>query len=331
MGPPARRRADRPHDVRRDADVQPDDHQRPRPAGAALRLRRAADRGAAARAAVRRATRSASQSSATRARWCSGSTPTAWRHRTSRCSPKASSRRSPTCRRRSRSERDSREPGLPSRCYAARVARLSRAATSKAATTCGSNCVPAQRCSSCERRLRIHPRAVGAVLRHRVVGVADGDDPRAERDLLAGERVGVARAVPALVAGADHRRDRREARRGGDDALADQRVAAHELPLVVVERPGLGEDLVGDRDLADVVELGGQAHVVHLVARGGRAAARRARRARRRRRRAFRARGSLSARIRSMTSLASSVTEARPRRLPAYRRLSAIRSASLGS
>jgi hypothetical protein len=34
-------------------------------------------------------------------------------------------------------------------------------------------------------------------------------------------------------------------------------VATHELPLVVVERSGLVEDRVGDRDLADVVQLAG--------------------------------------------------------------------------
>ena len=44
--------------------------------------------------------------------------------------------------------------------------------------------------------------AVDAVGHHRVEGVADGDDAGAERDVLAGEAVGVAGAVPALVAGA---------------------------------------------------------------------------------------------------------------------------------
>ena len=44
--------------------------------------------------------------------------------------------------------------------------------------------------------------AVGAVVRDRVERVGDGEDPRAERDLL-GEPVGIAGAVPALVMGAD--------------------------------------------------------------------------------------------------------------------------------
>ena len=56
----------------------------------------------------------------------------------------------------------------------------------------------------------------------------------------AGEPVRVAAAVPALVAGAHERRDAGERRRGGDDPLADERVAADERPLVLVERPRLG-------------------------------------------------------------------------------------------
>ena len=53
--------------------------------------------------------------------------------------------------------------------------------------------------------------------------------------------------------------------RGGDDALADHRVAAHELPLVVVERARLVQDRVGDRGLADVVELGRERDQLDLV------------------------------------------------------------------
>ena len=45
----------------------------------------------------------------------------------------------------------------------------------------------------------------GTVGAHRVPGVAAGDHPGLERDLLAGEAVRVAAAVPALVMGADDR------------------------------------------------------------------------------------------------------------------------------
>ena len=96
--------------------------------------------------------------------------------------------------------------------------------------------------------------AVRAVGDERVVGVAGQDDACRERDRLAGEAVGVAAAVPALVLVADGGRDVAEPRQRAQDALADDRVLAHELPLVVVELAGLVQHVVGDADLADVVQ-----------------------------------------------------------------------------
>src|SRR5690242_6806086 len=49
---------------------------------------------------------------------------------------------------------------------------------------------------------------VGTVLGHRVEGVGDEDDPRAERDRLPAEAVRVAEPIPALVGGADQSPDR---------------------------------------------------------------------------------------------------------------------------
>jgi hypothetical protein len=100
-----------------------------------------------------------------------------------------------------------------------------------------------------------------------VEGVAHGDDASAERDLVARQAVRVAAAVEALVAGADQRRHRAERRRGAQDALADDRVLAHERPLPVVERPGLGENRVRHGHLADVVELGGPGHALAVLTR----------------------------------------------------------------
>ena len=79
---------------------------------------------------------------------------------------------------------------------------------------------------------------------HRVVRVADGDDPRAERNVAAGGSVGIPRAVPVLVARADERRDRRDGRLVAEDARADLGVAPHELQLGLVER-GLGLPRMG--------------------------------------------------------------------------------------
>ena len=77
----------------------------------------------------------------------------------------------------------------------------------------------------------------------------------ASGNLLAGETVRVAGAVEPLVGGADDGRDAVERGRGAQDPLADQRVLADEGPLAVVERPGLVQDLVRHRELAQVVEL----------------------------------------------------------------------------
>ena len=71
---------------------------------------------------------------------------------------------------------------------------------------------------------------------------------------LAGEAVRIAVAVPALVLVAHRPGDRAHARDRADDPLADHRVLAHHLPLAVVERSRLVQDLVGHADLADVVQ-----------------------------------------------------------------------------
>ena len=114
--------------------------------------------------------------------------------------------------------------------------------SANASTTAGSNCEPAFRRSSASAALRRQRLAVRAVARHRVEGVDDGDDARAERDLVERQAVGVAAAVGALVRRADDRADRLERRRRRDDALAHRAVALHEQPLGRVERAGLVED-----------------------------------------------------------------------------------------
>ena len=71
---------------------------------------------------------------------------------------------------------------------------------------------------------------VDAVGRHRVVGVGDEEDPRAERDLLAGEAVRVAGAVPALVVVEHPGRDGLDAERV-EHAEADLGVPLEHEPL----------------------------------------------------------------------------------------------------
>src|SRR4051794_25198844 len=79
------------------------------------------------------------------------------------------------------------------------------------------------------RDVRAERPAVRAVVRHRVVGVAAGDDPRNEWDLLTGPPVRIAGPVPALVA------------RPHDRAhVAQQAADAREHPLAL---DGMGLDL----------------------------------------------------------------------------------------
>ena len=147
---------------------------------------------------------------------------------------------------------------------AASGAHAARSAT-KASTTAGANWVPACRRSSASAAASGMPRPVGAVRGHGGEGVADEDDLGAERDAVAREAVRVAAAVPALVAGADELPDAHQRGRGLHDPLADQRVAAHERPLLLVERPALVQDGLRQGDLAHVVQLGGGHHAVDGV------------------------------------------------------------------
>ena len=135
-----------------------------------------------------------------------------------------------------------------------------------ASVTLGSNCVPAQRVISRDGGAVRPRRAVGAVGRDRAVGVAGEHDAAAQRDLVAHQVVRVAGAVPVLVLVTDDLRDDAHAGDRLEDALADDRVLAHEVPLGVVERARLVEDAVRHADLADVVQLRRGGDGLHVAA-----------------------------------------------------------------
>ena len=112
-------------------------------------------------------------------------------------------------------------------CCSAARSRSTTAAS--AAVTIGSSWLPAARRA---RRAPRRPtaRAGRPVLDHRAVGVDGGDDPRLERDPVAGEAVRVAGAVDALVVVA-HRaprcpRGRRSATRSRAPKLRVRRMIA---------------------------------------------------------------------------------------------------------
>src|SRR5262249_26544411 len=96
-------------------------------------------------------------------------------------------------------------------------------------------------------------RTIGPVRRERVVDIRDGDDARAERNLVAGQAVRVAGAVPPLVVVTDHQGAAREEIERRDDLRADQRMLAHHRPFLGVAHAGLPEAALRDTDLADAV------------------------------------------------------------------------------
>src|SRR6185503_20373489 len=96
--------------------------------------------------------------------------------------------------------------------------------------------------------------AVRPVGGHRVERVAHEDDPGLDRNLLAGLAVGIAGAVPALMAPADDRPHLRETLDRREDPLAELGVRLDHAPLLRRQRPRLEQDARRDADLADVVE-----------------------------------------------------------------------------
>ena len=93
------------------------------------------------------------------------------------------------------------------------------------------------------------------MIRDRVDRVRDGEDPRAERDLLPCEPVRIALTVPALVMRANDL-DAGIVQEGdaADHLRPEEGVRLHHPPLGLVQLDRLEQDLVGHADLADVVE-----------------------------------------------------------------------------
>ena len=110
-----------------------------------------------------------------------------------------------------------------------------------------------------ERLLDGQREAVDAVGRERVEDVGDRGDAPLERDRFSGEPVRIAVSVPALVVDERNRRRQLEDLRRGaaQEPVADLGMALHRAPLLVGEAVPLEKDLVGDGDLADVVQRTG--------------------------------------------------------------------------
>ena len=189
------------------------------------------------------------------------------------------SRARAAARRRSRSSSRRRAASAGGRRRRARRSRAARGATRpptrrpsgggggaraarrcSAATTAGSNWAPAQASSSARASAA---RIAAAVARGRSSSRRRRRTPRRSARRAGSRRP---RRRPGIRAPSQRswlaRTSGATARSGGaasEQLVADDRVPAHLRPLGVVERPGLGDDRRVDRDLADVVELGGAA------------------------------------------------------------------------
>ena len=131
-------------------------------------------------------------------------------------------------------------------------------------TTVGSSARPASCCSSASAASWRHRLVVRAVRGERVEVVDHRQDARAERNLLALQALRIALAVPALVVAEDQRRHRIRERHGADDLGADLRVHANLLELFLRQRAGLRQDVLGHRELADVVQQRRGLHALDL-------------------------------------------------------------------
>ncbi len=118
-----------------------------------------------------------------------------------------------------------------------------------------------------DRALGAERLVVRPVGRHRVVVVADRQDARADRNIVTGEPVRIAFAVPPFVVAHDERRDRIRERHGRDDLGADLRVHPDFLELFLRERPSLREDVLRHGELPDILQQRRGLHALDVVIR----------------------------------------------------------------
>src|SRR5713101_8576056 len=95
---------------------------------------------------------------------------------------------------------------------------------------------------------------VRAIVRHGIERIGHREDPSAQGDVLAPQPFGVAGPIPPLVVVVDDGNGPAQEWHVLDEAPADFRMRAHDLPFVGRQRPRLEENAVRNGDLADVVE-----------------------------------------------------------------------------
>ena len=105
-----------------------------------------------------------------------------------------------------------------------------------------------------DRGVEAHRLVVRPLGHQRVEVIDHRQNARAERNLLAFQARRITLAVPSLVVAEDQRRHRIGKRHAADDFGADLRVDADLLEFFLRQRPGLRQDVLGNRQLADVVQ-----------------------------------------------------------------------------
>ena len=96
--------------------------------------------------------------------------------------------------------------------------------------------------------------AIGAIGGHGTVGIGDCHQTCEEWDFEAGKAVRIAAAVPALVMVTNRFQGPLQARHGGNDHRAHNRVMLDDLDLFLRERRRFTQDEVRDTDLTDIVQ-----------------------------------------------------------------------------
>ena len=127
----------------------------------------------------------------------------------------------------------------------------------KTSTTCG---VELRAGAALDLFARVRERqslAIGAVADHGVQRVRDGENARAEGNLLALQAARIAGAVEEFLVSEDDFCGVAQEGNADQHVVADFAVLAHDLLFVIGERAGLAQNAVGNGHLADVVQESG--------------------------------------------------------------------------
>ena len=116
-----------------------------------------------------------------------------------------------------------------------------------------------------DRALVAHRLVIGALGGERVEVVDDGEDPRAGGNFFALHAGRIALAIPTFVVAQNERRDRIGERNTSNDLGPDLRMNSNFLEFFLRERARLRKNVLGYRQLADVVQERRSFHALDLA------------------------------------------------------------------